>query len=200
MTGHFKHVGILAGACLLTACGGGGGSSTTNGDVGEIRPPAYGLLKPVESESELEQSLRSGLQSALYTSAAAEVFFIDELEASSADGEGGDGRVLTSDRFSTTNLQEAGVEEADIVKYDGEILYVVDFVDPGIIFLEAEELVAESDIVEPQPPAIRLLRTDPDTPSACPKRVWCSRATTGTSGCFSPMASRACAPSTAWLL
>ena len=55
-----------------------------------------------------------------------------------------------SDAFSTTNLQEAGVDEADRLKSDGRYLYVLARQEPMAVPLEAASVIA------PQPAASRI--------------------------------------------
>ncbi len=99
----------------LSACGGGGSGSGSS--PVEERGPAYGLLKPAESAEEFTASLRRGLVDAYSDPFAVEPIFTEvEFDAEGGADEG-------SSQFSTTNLQELGVDEADIVKYDGEVLY-----------------------------------------------------------------------------
>ena len=153
---------VLAGLVLISACGGGGGGSDTPADVQETPGESVssaGLLKPAASDKELAQNLRGGLSSASYVSSADEILFLDELAASpdSDEAAGGTGQ------FTTTNLQEAGVDEADIVKYDGDVLYFVDFQEPNYLLIDDDQLAADSQLIAPNPPVIRLASTNPVT-------------------------------------
>ncbi len=153
---------------LLSACGGGGSSSTiASGVIDDPGGPAsFGLLKPAESDAELVRNLRTGLQNASYVSEPQEAFSLP-VPAAPGEGEpGSDSNGSPENSFSGTNLQESGVDEADIVKYDGEILYVVDFGEQDFTALPEEEPVAAVPDIAPQAPVIRLFRTDPSTPSA----------------------------------
>lgn len=149
-------------APLLAACGSGGGSGRGSGDGGApLPPPSYGMLKPVSADEELGNALREGLSNAGFVSSANELFVIgDALEAAADAGSEAD------PGFSTTNLQEAGVDEADTVKYDGEILYVLDRSSSYLPQPELTEEDAEAGIIAPRPRSlIRMFRTDPAVPA-----------------------------------
>lgn len=107
----------IALSTTLVGCGGGGGGSSAPNDTsGPVE--SFGLLKPVSSDEELGESLKRGLAgSPSQLSIGGPPLPLDEI--SSVAGEG-------AANFSTTNIQEEGVEEADITKYDGEFLYVLD--------------------------------------------------------------------------
>jgi len=68
--------------------------------------------------------------------------------------------------FSTTNLQEVGVDEADRLKSDGHYLYVLSQEAPDILPLPAE--MRSTAIVAPRPPdsRLRVLELGEDSPSA----------------------------------
>ncbi len=162
---------------VLGGCGGGGGGTSPTRVAVEEPAVSFGVLRPVTREEELTRSLQSGLQGASYVVNAGEVLELDAgLEAAPALADGD----LAGGSFSTTNLQEVGVDEADIVKYDGSVLYVVDYQEPDFApFAGGDELVAEpgadgsaeglaadSSIAAPREPVIRMLATDPGIPSA----------------------------------
>lgn len=127
----------------LGACGGGGDNG---GATDTVQAASFGLLKPATSDEEMAASLRQGLVNSASISNVADLFLEgDVLEGAPV--------ALAREDFSTTNLQEAGVDEADPVKYDGDILYVLD---RSTTFRTAPENI---------PPVIRLLRTDPSTPN-----------------------------------
>jgi len=160
---HSVTTGIVLSLLILTACGGsggGGGGGSNNNEV--VNPPAqsFGAMKPAQSAEELSHSLREGL-SGIGSTDQTELAIA--LEAGvAADGPGGSA-------FSSTTLQEIGVDEADFAKYDGEILYLLqrgeDF---AVILATEEELTEESAIIAapPQNSRIHLLRTDTEIPAA----------------------------------
>ena len=164
--------GALGLSALLLGCGGGGGGSSSAPsavpDQPNTAPPAaaLGLLRPAGSEEELTSSLHSGLRGAGYVSTNEEILSLDGFAAAP---EAGASCAVCSGNFSTTNLQELGVDEADTVKYDGDVLYMVDYSFPDFIGTPAEEeepgLAAESSIAAPQIPMIKLFDTNPEVPS-----------------------------------
>ncbi|MDX1733994.1 MAG: beta-propeller domain-containing protein, partial [Halioglobus sp.] len=137
----------------LSACTGGGssGSPATPGP-GPGPTQAFGLLKPAESDEELAAALRQGM--ARNVAVAPAIDFSPAPQAPDAELAGDPGS------FSTTNLQEIGVDEADRVKYDGEILYVSDTAQTGPV---RGQLIAP---LPPSTPVIRLYRTDPQVAGA----------------------------------
>ncbi len=183
--------GIIAVFSALAACGGGGGSSDSKPTV-EPTQSGAGLLKPVSSSRELEDSLRAGLASTQYLASSQEPVVL--LDFSSGGLQAAPGGSAGEASFSRTNLQEMGVDEADIVKYDGEILYVLNR-NPSITFAtldldgsgtDSDPMpvepdggigdgagpppalgVSETSIVAPapSPSVIHLLRTNPTAPS-----------------------------------
>jgi uncharacterized secreted protein with C-terminal beta-propeller domain len=153
-TGSTALAGIALGLALSGCGGGSGGSGNSEPGVGSPNTQSFGLLKPAESDAEMAASLRKGLAA----QADANLAF-DELEASPAPETGLDG-----DNFSTTNLQEAGVDESDRVKYDGEILYILDLNTDFAGIPEASEELGLSLDPGPTSATIRLLRTDTGTP------------------------------------
>lgn len=119
---------LLSTLFLLTACGGGGGGSATVSPLQEqppVEPPPLpktpGLLKRVAESEELADAMRKGMLQN-------QVYYINppgsvDFSSGPPTAEG-----ATPGSFSTTNIQEAAVDEADVVKYDGRTLYVSDFV------------------------------------------------------------------------
>ncbi|GAB5450877.1 MAG: hypothetical protein Hals2KO_12050 [Halioglobus sp.] len=163
-TGRHALLTAAALSVLLTACGGGGGGSAGNtpGDTGPVQ--SFGLLKPVASDAELAATLRRGLTGASTFGEPEALITAPESDLAGDSGGAGAG-------FSTTNLQEAGVDEADRVKYDGDILYVLDYAQdlggaptPVGGPEPTDELVAISFAPGPFNASIRLLRTDTATP------------------------------------
>jgi uncharacterized secreted protein with C-terminal beta-propeller domain len=118
---------------------------------------------PVENASQFVDSLRGALEGAAYVVSSANLAVtledfgvpVAEFGLDSAAAAGGGGS------FSETTLQEAGVDESDLIKYNGEHLYVVDMPNPQIYYALAGISLFE-DAPEMPPASIRILRTDPD--------------------------------------
>jgi uncharacterized secreted protein with C-terminal beta-propeller domain len=160
-----RGVSLTLSAAVLAACG--GGSSGGGAEPAQLS----GLLKPVASEEEF----LAGLEAAYTT---------DSAQQNRDDGnatpvaESGDAALdgnASSSGYSTTYTQEANVDEIDVVKYDGEHLYIVPSLQNNCCFFIALEGdatdagVAENDgsqTEEPAQPAIRILSTDPSTATA----------------------------------
>ena len=134
-------------AAALSACSGGGSSGAGTG----TQSSTFGLLKPVESEAEMVDSMREGLAGMSLTDMQADLISNPGEDPTAGSDSG---------NFSTTNLQEIGVDEADRVKYDGEILYVLNVEDA---YGGAPAIADDSGISlspGPVPASIRLFRTD----------------------------------------
>ncbi|MFK7730230.1 MAG: beta-propeller domain-containing protein [Pseudomonadales bacterium] len=118
-----KFIGLAIGVCTLAACSSGGSTGAPN----TVTPPvrAAGMLSEASSAVALEQSLKQGLKSAFDENNTPlslngnRVFSLDSLELASVDSAAsGD-----ASGFTSTYTLEAGVGEADILKYDGRIMY-----------------------------------------------------------------------------
>lgn len=144
----------------LTACGGGGGSSTPDT---KPEPPTSPVKKPglfikASSTSALGDNLKNGIKNASYITDATQIVTSPtcpncsptELDSGSGD-------------FSKSNVQEAGVDEADIVKYDGKILYQLNT--PDDVYMP-EALPSPGGNTSPY---IELWQTDPTTATAISK-------------------------------
>jgi hypothetical protein len=108
----------------LTACGGG---SSNTAEQGTAKDPDYSQLKQVQpdstplrpaSDAELSRLIKNGLRLSLhnntYDNLIRTTAFSFATESAAQDNS-----------FSTTNVQIAGVDEADFVKYDGKRIYLV---------------------------------------------------------------------------
>ena len=135
---------MLALAASLTGCGGSPGAP-------DNQPPApVGLLRAAASDAELFDSLTEGFTQ-VSDDQVAPLGATPVLARAEADG-----------GFSTTYTQESGVDEFDIVKYDGEFMYLAPTQGHlDCCFIAAEPAAA---IDAPAPPAreptIRVLRMD----------------------------------------
>ena len=113
----------LIGLCLLwlTACSGGGGGGSAppnNGGTPPVEPPPAepSILQPAS-----EASLTGYFQAALARDAryAGDTLAYDRVTVAIPEAPG------TASTFSTTTLQEQGVDEADLVKTDGGVIYSI---------------------------------------------------------------------------
>ncbi|NNC55521.1 MAG: hypothetical protein HKO07_07355, partial [Pseudomonadales bacterium] len=122
-----KRAGLLATFMLLAACAGSDPDPQSNNDV-IAEEPDDGLLEPVASAEQFVSAMSSAMESVSPQSRSmlglpVDMAF-DALEVSqpapalSADGAG------ASQNFSQTYTLEARVDENDIVKYNGEHLFV----------------------------------------------------------------------------
>ena len=158
-----RYLGPLAlfATALIAGCGGGGsgGSSSTT----TLPTSDTGLLKPAGSEDALMTSLRTALQGNTRETATA---------PASADLEDSSGGTAASS-FSTTYTLEEEVAEFDLVKYNGEHLFVA----RSIGFSSCWEACIEPAFVDDLainsvlPPeteefGIRILETDPAAATA----------------------------------
>ena len=146
---YLLRLGLLLTVIMLAGCGGGssggGGSSHTNALPDPVAPPAteptpeptpepppepptpeptpvdISPLRPVNSAEKFAASIRNGLR--LVLDGGVGGYFLgtgsDQLDFSPAPDPSS-----SSGGFSTTNVQVAGVDEGDFVKYDGRHLYV----------------------------------------------------------------------------
>ena len=94
---------------ILTACGG------SKGSIQVTETPRTGGKLTRTTEAELTKYLKESTQQLSYLQ---ESDFV--TSAPVADG------APTSNSFSSTNLQESGVDEADLIKTDGRYIYSVD--------------------------------------------------------------------------
>lgn len=103
---------ILAGTAWLVACGGGSGGSSGGGPV--TPPVTAGSLQPFASDKALEDYLKMALVAG--TDSLGATPDVDFTAGAPAPAE---------PAFSTTNLQEAGVDEADRLKSDGRHFFIL---------------------------------------------------------------------------
>lgn len=137
----------LASLLALSACG--GSSSSTPGP----EQPVQGLLKIVSAPAELESSIKNALTTATTVST-------DVLASAGPTSE-------TAGNFTGTYTQEKNVDEFDVVRYDGQHLYVA----PRRLFhccFAALETLGDGAVNtgDPAIASIRILETDPSSASA----------------------------------
>lgn len=131
---------------LLGAIGCSSGSGSGNGDG--PGPEAFGLLKPVADAAEFEASLKAGL-----SSTASE----EQLAIAGA---------APDSNFTGTYTQEANVDEFDVVRYDGEHLFVAPQRYFHCCYALATDTVPGDDPAPMPERALRILTTDPGNGTA----------------------------------
>lgn len=150
-------VSILC-ALALSACGGGssGGAAQQN--------PNDGLLRSVASNEEFVSQFR-----ALYTRPASSNDQQNSMQPVAAEG-ATTGDSSSGNSYSTTYTLEADVDELDVLKYDGDYLYIAPtlqarccFVTPGIATAEDSSFAPPS---PDQSAGIRILSTTPSDATA----------------------------------
>lgn len=152
-----KPVIILCLGLYLFGCGGGGTTSTTPTPRPDPAPVDTAILTSTNDSSAFIAAYREAL------SHAAQVRVLRMEVAMAADSAGGGS-------FTTTYTQEANVDEHDVVKYDGQYLYIAPAGHSGCCFVATDGLALAADIA-PVPVAndsqdIRIVATDPDNASA----------------------------------
>lgn len=135
MTGHpfyrLKQLCVVVfclSTCLIISCGRGQiNIKNENGDT-----TISGTLTGFSSNAELVVYLKNQYSKSIYTdypyalettAAGAEVGGSPVNETIGAGGST-DSSLKSSENYSGTNLQEAGVDESDVIKSDGEYLYI----------------------------------------------------------------------------
>lgn len=99
---------------LLNGCSGGGGTEVGN----------PGMYSSFSDDQSLEKYLKNGLATSVSPTGSltgAQEAVAAAQAPSNTSGNGGAG---TDSGFSQTNVQEAGVDEADKIKSDGEYIYI----------------------------------------------------------------------------
>ncbi|MGB1257235.1 MAG: beta-propeller domain-containing protein [Thiolinea sp.] len=125
------YVLFLCPLLLFTACGGGSSSSTgnsNNADTSDYR------LQRSDNGAELLQSIKAVLLKRYGTVITDDTYTDGIYETTSAD----EGAAGSAD-VSTTNVQEAGVDEADRLKTDGAYLYAAAVDKPAVMIFAANE-------------------------------------------------------------
>lgn len=150
MKNFHQRLSIAALTTTLMACGGGSGSSGGS-EQGSQQTRSFGLLKPAASAAQMSENLKQGLNvSSGQLSIGGPPLALDDFAGNEEGGNAG-----FSTDFSTTNVQVAGVDEAALTKYDGQVLYVLDF---GFSGTQPTAGISETSPVG----AIRLYETDAD--------------------------------------
>lgn len=161
---------VLIGSTFLTACGGSGSSSeppvVVQPEPIVVPPPrtapVYDALRIREADDsglraasnaqEFEDYLKNGLRLLLRDGSAGgdAIYTLAGAPEAGALDSAASGESSRSSDFSGTNVQVEGVDEGDLVKYDGEYLYIYT---PRQWDWETEETTA---------PGLRIVRTFPD--------------------------------------
>jgi len=151
---------------LLVSCGGGSGQSSAVLSPPVTTAPKTGLLVPFQSDSALLSSVQSSLKRELSESQQRQVM---SAEASALDAD----TSTTGSGFTTTYTQEASVDEHDVVKYDGNRLFIAPTRSLSCCFIvddaPAEGAVADAAAAEDAVVAsvdqrsIRIMTTSPET-------------------------------------
>lgn len=152
---------LLAVSLLLTACGGGGGTSPD--PIIDPPPPVdRNILTSTTNGSRFVEAYREALNN------AAQVSLLRMEVAMVADSSPTDSSSAAG--YSTTYTQEANVDEHDVVKYDGEYLFITPAGYSGCCFVATDGLAVATDIAPLPTPndshSVRIVRTTPDNASA----------------------------------
>lgn len=106
-------------AVVLTGCGGGSGGSDPGRQQIELNAAKVSLEPLSEARAaNFSRHLRNGLYAASVSGLSNCVNCLEASAPTADTSAGADGN------FSTTNTQEAGVDEMDRIKYNGEYLYI----------------------------------------------------------------------------
>jgi uncharacterized secreted protein with C-terminal beta-propeller domain len=125
---------------LITGCFTGSTTGTGSGTPNSNDQSYTGYLVQVESDEQIEALLKSSIQQ----SAVPEEFV--RIEAPSPE----ETDSISSDAYSETTLIENGINEMDLVKFDGDIIYQSHQSDTGkneVRLLRVAESEASSDVV-----------------------------------------------------
>ncbi|WP_269618262.1 beta-propeller domain-containing protein [Zhongshania sp. BJYM1] len=156
---HSNILTITLLSTLLAACGGGSGSSSTTTST----DTSNSLLRSVSSDEEFVARFKSA-----YTQPNGNNR--DQLTPQAAEGTATDNSG-SAEGYSSTYTLENNVDEFDVLKYDGDYLYIVPTIQQTCCFVSQGNAAFASDaLVAPQNPqnpgSIRILSTNPDDASA----------------------------------
>lgn len=143
----------------LVACGGSGGGSSKAVDTEQ----SNSLLRAVSSEAEFVTRFKAS-----YTQSNRSD---QNLAAPQASEEGAAANDGSSGGYSSTYTLENNVDEFDVLKYDGEFLYIVPTLQQTCCFIsQGNQAFASDALVAPQDPqnsaSIRILSTNPNAATA----------------------------------
>ncbi|MBW2941508.1 beta-propeller domain-containing protein [Zhongshania aquimaris] len=145
---------------VLSACGGG---SSGSGAAPSVEDSSNSLLRSVSSDEEFVARFKSA-----YTQTNGNRQ--DQQPPLAAEGAAADNSESPSGYSSTYTLED-NVDEFDVLKYDGDYLYIVPTIQQTCCFISQGNAAFASDaLVAPQNPqnpgSIRILSTNPDDASA----------------------------------
>ncbi len=106
--------------CILSIFTGCSGTEVGNPDTGGISPARD--VQPIASDAELEAYLKEQYAKSINVNASGENTS-PELDGGEANGSNDDASTPAG-TYTQTNIQEAGVDESDVVKTDGHYFYV----------------------------------------------------------------------------
>lgn len=117
-------------------------------------PVSTASLSGFKSESDLEQYLKNGLR----LNAEEQVYRDDGLVNAAEEAptspapESQESSDKAGGSFSKTNIQEAGVDEADIIKTDGQFLYIASSSMPHYYYLEDDVVIQDEEVETDEKP------------------------------------------------
>ena len=151
---HFKlssfGIGLL-GLALLAGCG----SSSQSDTPTEEPAQASSQLNRTQNDAKFTVYLKDGLKNTAktggyidYTPEFLSPIAVDTVAESALDSaEAAGDAVVGFGEFSSTNVIEAGVDESDFMKFDGETLYVVEQPSSPIYWIADDGVVATDEIL-----------------------------------------------------
>lgn len=152
-------------ALTLAACGGGSSSEAPD----PAPTPASGYLQQAGSEEDFEMAFKASFNDSYHQQNRE----LTETTASPAEDASGGLEASFSGAYSQTYTLESEVDEADIIKYDGENLYIAksrSFTDCCFINANSDIGLPEGTSIELDEPlergAIRVLSTDTNSATA----------------------------------
>lgn len=112
---------------LLPACGDDEGGNTGNQGPSITQKSGYRLTQASSCEALGDHIEDVAVESLLDQRYSAYLFAVEDanVSGSSSSSSGGDGGRSAPTDYTTTNVQEVGVDEVDIVKTDGSYIYTV---------------------------------------------------------------------------
>lgn len=149
---------------LMVSCGGGSQESSSVTEPAVTTLPQTGLLIPFQTDAELLSSVQISLKREL---AAVQQRQLLSAEVGLSDTDAGS----NGGGFTTTYSQETSVDEHDVIKYDGNRLFIAPtrslsccfIVDDAIPEGALADAVADEALQDTSVPAIRIMTTTPES-------------------------------------
>lgn len=150
---------LLAFCLVLSACGGGGNSLPNTPIIDPPPPIDQAMLTSTTSSGRFVQAYREAMSRAAQVSTLRAEMAADAAAPTSSSG------------FTTTYTQEANVDEHDVVKYDGQYLFIAPAGNGGCCFIATDALPAVAMDIAPLPAAndsnnVRIVQTSPQQATA----------------------------------